>query len=438
VFTAAYDQYKYYITSEANPVNAYKLNFDISQLNFKADFNYYLGKKHTLDFGTSHLRYKLHPGDFKPVGKESLVATETVAAEQALESALYLSDRYTVSSKLSIDAGLRFSLFNNMGPQDVNIYADGQPREEGTVTEVKTFSKGRAIQTYGGPEYRLSLRYAFSNSFSVKAGYNSLRQYIHVLSNTAAIAPTDIWKLSDPNIKPQRGNQISVGLYKNLLSNSIETSVEVYYKKIQDYLDYKPGANLVLNQNIEMDVINTRGKAYGAELMVKKAAGKLNGWFSYTYSRVLLQMDDPTAGVVVNGGSYYPANYDKPHDATLIGNFRVNHRFSFSWNVTYSTGRPITLPVGRYYYAGSQRVLYSDRNAYRIPDYFRTDVSMTIEGNHKVAQKTHNSWTIGAYNLTGRRNPYSVYFVSENGRINGYKLSIFGSIIPFINYNIRF
>ena len=438
VFTAAYDKYKYYITSEANPVNAYKLAFDINQLNFKSDFNYYLGKKHTVDFGASHLRYKLNPGEYQPAGKESLVAPETVAAEQAFESALYLADRYTVNSNLSINAGLRFSLFNNMGPQNVSIYADGQPKEEGTVTEVRTFSKGNAIKTYGGPEYRLSLRYAFSNSFSVKAGYNSLRQYIHVLSNTAAIAPTDIWKLSDPNIKPQRGNQVSIGFYKNLRSNSIETSLEVYYKKIQDYLDYKPGANLVLNQHIERDVINTRGKAYGAELLLKKTAGKLNGWFSYTYSRVLLQMDDPTAGAVVNGGRYYPANYDKPHDATLIGNFRVNHRFSFSWNVTYSTGRPITLPTGRYYYAGSQRILYSDRNAYRIPDYFRTDVSMNIEGNHKVAQKTHNSWTIGAYNLTGRRNPYSVYFVSENGRINGYKLSIFGSIIPFINYNIRF
>ncbi|HUQ97707.1 MAG TPA: hypothetical protein VM010_08575, partial [Chitinophagaceae bacterium] len=271
-----------------------------------------------------------------------------------------------------------------------------------------------------------------------KGSYNSLRQYIHVLSNTAAIAPTDIWKLSDPNIKPQRGEQVSLGFYKNLKSNSIETSVEVYYKRIKDYLDYKPGAMLVLNEHIETDVINTRGKAYGAELMLKKSTGKLNGWISYTYSRVLLQMDDSTIGMPVNGGRFYPANYDKPHDATMIGNFRINHRFSLSWNVTYSTGRPITLPVGRYFYANAQRILYSDRNAYRIPDYFRTDFSMNIEGNHKVAQKTHNSWTIGAYNLTGRKNPYSIYFTSENGQIKGYKLSIFGSIIPFVNFNIRF
>lgn len=438
VFTAAYDKYQYHISSRQNPVNAYRLAFDINQLNFKTDFNYYINAKHTLDFGTSTLRYQLHPGNYKPIGKESLAAAETVPAEQAFESAMYIADRYTINSKFSVNAGVRYSLFNNMGPQAVNVYADGLPKEEGNIIDVKTFSKGHATKTYGGPEYRFSLRYALNNSFSVKGGYNTLRQYIHVLSNTAAIAPTDIWKLSDPNIKPQRGNQVSVGLYKNLKSNSIETSVEVYYKKIRDYLDYKPGATLELNQHIETEVINTQGKAYGVELMVKKQAGKLNGWASYTYSRVLLKMDDPTAGAVVNSGAFYPANYDKPHDATLIGNFRVNHRFSLSWNVTYSTGRPITLPVGRYYYAGSQRILYSDRNAYRIPDYFRTDFSMNIEGNHKVAQKTHNSWTIGVYNLTGRKNPYSVYFTSENGLIKGYKLSIFGSVIPFINFNIRF
>lgn len=259
-----------------------------------------------------------------------------------------------------------------------------------------------------------------------------------MLSNTMAMAPTDIWKLSDPNIKPQFGNQYSLGFYKNLKNNTIETSVEVYYKQIKDYLDYKPGATLILNDAVETEVINTKGKAYGVELMVKKPVGKLNGWVSYTYSRILLQANDPAAGISVNNGAWYPANYDKPHDATAVGNFRVNHRFSLSLNMTYSTGRPITLPIGRYFYAGSQRVLYSDRNAYRIPDYFRMDFSMNIDGNFKAHKKTRNSWTIGVYNLTGRKNPFSVYYVSENGSINGYKLSIFGSMIPFINYNIRF
>jgi hypothetical protein len=259
-----------------------------------------------------------------------------------------------------------------------------------------------------------------------------------MLSNTTAEAPTDIWKLSDPNIKPQYGDQISLGAYHNFKSNTIETSVEVYYKRIQDYLEYKPGAVLIMNPHIETDVLETHGKAYGIEFLVKKTTGKLNGWVSYTYSRTLLQQNNPNEGPLINNGAWYPADFDKPNDVTVVANYRFNHRFSVSGNATYSTGRPITLPIGVYYYAGSLRALYSDRNAYRIPDYFRTDLSMNIEGNHKVHQKTHNSWTVGVYNLTGRHNPYSVYYVSQNGVVNGYKLSIFGSAIPFVNFNIRF
>lgn len=438
VLTAGADRYNYLIKSDNNPVNAYSMDFDINQLNLKSDFNYVLNSKHTFDFGFNAIRYVLNPGSFKPVGPESLVEADVLPAEHALESALYISDRYSISKNLSLEGGLRFSMFNYLGPQTVNMYAQGLPKEDDNLLEKREYGKGKFIKTYQGPEYRLAARYSVTNSFSIKASYNTQKQYIHMLSNTTAIAPTDVWKLSDVNIKPQQGQQVSLGLYKNFRSNTIETSLEVYYKKINNYLDYKPGASLVMNHTIETDVVNTNGKAYGAEVMVKKQSGKLNGWVSYTYSRILLKMDDPTIAEPVNGGKFYPANYDKPHDATLIGNFKVNHRFSVSLNTTYSTGRPITLPIARYYYGGAQRVLYSDRNQHRIPDYFRTDLSMNIEGNHKVNQKTHNSWTIGLYNVTGRRNAYSVYFVTENGRINGYKLSIFGSIIPFINYNIKF
>lgn len=437
-FSVGSDQYQYEVNSKENKVNAYKLTFDINQLNLRSDFSYSLNSDHNLEFGFNTIRYNLHPGSFQPNSEQSLVTPDVVPNEQAFESAAFFSDRYTVSTKLSLNGGIRYSVFNYLGPQSVNSYAPGSPKDESTITGTKNYGAGKIINTYHGPEYRFSARYAFSLSFSVKAGFNSQRQYIHMLSNTTAIAPTDIWKLSDPNIKPQQGNQVSIGFYKNLKSNTVETSVELYYKKIRDYLDYKPGAKLILNHHVETDVINTRGKAYGAELMIKKTSGKLNGWIGYTYSRILLQMDDSTISAPVNGGRWYPANYDKPHDVTVVGNFKVNHRFSLSMNVTYSTGRPITLPIGRFYYAGSQRVLYADRNSYRIPDYFRTDFAMNIDGNYKVKQKTHNSWTIGVYNLTGRRNAYSVYYLSENGLVKGYKLSIFGSAIPFVNFNIRF
>lgn len=438
VFTTGYDRYQYSISSTFNPVNAYKLAFDINQKYLKAHFNYYLSASHTMEFGLNTINYKLDPGGFLPVGKTSLVTPDVVAAEHAEESALYVSDRYNISSAFSVEGGIRYSMFNYLGPQTVNEYAPGIPKTVDNIIDVKTYGGGDFIRTYSGPEYRISMKYEITDSFSIKAGFNTQRQYIHVLSNTAAMAPTDIWKLSDPNIKPQSGSQISLGLYRNFRNNTIETSVEVYYKKIQNFLDYKSGAQLVLNHHIETDVINTGGKAYGVELLIKKPTGKLNGWISYTYSRTLLKMDDPTAGEIINEGKYYPANYDQPHSATIIANYRVNHRFSVSVNATYSTGRPITLPIGVFYYDNAYRTLYADRNAYRIPDYFRTDFSMNIEGNHRVHQKTHNSWTIGIYNVTGRRNPYSVYYVTENGAVNGYKLSIFGSAIPYVNYNIRF
>ncbi len=437
-FIVGFDQYKYKVFRESDKETAFTLRFGITQLHAKMDFVYYLNQKHSLDFGASSIRYKLEPGAYEPLDKNSLITPDIVETEQALESGAYLTHRYSPNNKLSISSGVRFSLFNYLGPQEVNYYAPGLPVTSANVIDTKEYEKGKFIQNYYGPEYRFSIRYAFTTSFSIKTAYNTQRQYIHMLSNTTAIAPTDIWKLSDPNIKPQQGDQLSFGLYKNFKSNTIETSVEVYYKRIKDYLDYKPGAKLLLNHTIETDVINTKGKAYGVELLIKKPGGKVNGWISYTYSRIFLQTNAQDPDIQVNRGEFYPANYDKPHDVTLAGNFRVNHRFSVSLNSTYSTGRPITLPIGRYYYAGSERVLYSDRNAHRIPDYIRTDFSLNIDGNHKVNQKTHNSWTIGVYNMLGRKNPYSVYFTSQNGLVNGYKLSIFGNMLPFVNFNIRF
>ncbi|CAN5535865.1 carboxypeptidase-like regulatory domain-containing protein [soil metagenome] len=438
LFTTGYDRYQYNISSEQNPVTAYKIGFDINQTYFKTHFNYNLSLQHRIEFGLNSIFYKLHPGYYNPVGDKSLVATDTVAMEQALESALYVADKFNITPDLLLEGGIRYSMFNYLGPHNSNVYALGQPRTENNLLESNPYGSGSFIKNYGGPEYRLSMRYAFSDSFSVKAGYNTQRQYIHSISNVTSMAPTDIWKLSDANIRPQYGDQVSLGFYKNFKSNTIEVSIEGYYKRIKDYLDYKSGAQLILNDHIETEVINTKGKAYGVELLVKKQVGKLNGWISYTWSRTLLKQDDWVAGEIINKGNFYAANYDKPHDLTLIGNYRLSHRFSVSLNATYSTGRPITLPIGSFYYGGAIRTLYADRNAYRIPDYFRTDFSMNIEGNHKVHQLTHNSWTLGVYNLTGRKNPYSVYFVTEGGVIKGYKLSIFGSAIPYINFNIRF
>ena len=438
IFLVGYDHYDYNVSSTQNAIDAYKLDFGINQYNGRLDFTYYLNPKNTIDFGVSTIYYSMNPGQEVPDGKQSLVIPQIVPQEQASENALYLGDKYDITPEFSVSAGIRYSLYAYLGAQTVDNYAPNLPKTAINVVDSTTYGKGKVINTYKGPEIRLSARYNLSDDLSLKAAYNTLRQYIHLLSNTTSISPTDTYKLSDPNIKPQFGQQISLGLYKNAASNTIETSVEVYYKKINNYLDYRSGATLLLNDHVEQEVINTEGKAYGVEFLVKKTAGKLNGWISYTYARTFLKQDDPNAGELINNGNFYPASYDKPHDFNFNGNYRVSHRFSISLDMTYSTGRPITLPIAKYEYGGSERVYYSDRNAYRIPDYFRTDLSMTIEGNHKVHQLTHNSWSIGVYNLTGRANAYSTYFQEQGGVINGYQLSIFARPIPFVNYNIRF
>lgn len=438
LISAGIDKYQYDVASSANPVNAYDLGFSINQSNFKSDFTYYLDNKHTLNFGLSSILYKENPGTFEPNDARSLISPDVVPSEKALESALYFGDKFDVTDNLTLSAGIRYNIYNYLGPQTVYNYASNLPKEPANVLDSTSYGSGKIIKTYSAPDIRVSARYLLRDDMSIKAGYNTLHQYIHLLSNSTSISPTDVYKLSDPNIRPENGDQISLGLFKNAKANTIEMSVEVYYKRLRNYLDYKSGAVLLLNHHIEQDVINTQGKSYGAEFMIKKTAGKLNGWASYTYSRTFLRQDDPNAGENINGGKYYPANYDKPHSFNFSGNYRFTHRYSVSFDVSYSTGRPITLPIAKYEYAGSERVFYSDRNAYRIPDYFRSDFSIIIEGNHKVHQLTHNSWTIGVYNLTGRQNAYSTFFTEQSGVISGYKLSIFAAPIPFINYNIRF
>ncbi|HQD10685.1 MAG TPA: TonB-dependent receptor, partial [Flavihumibacter sp.] len=382
--------------------------------------------------------YNLQPGRFAPEGAGSLVKKRDVQTERALESALYLGDNWTVNDKLSISAGIRYSVFNVFGPANVNEYAPGLPRDTSTVTRVTSYAAGKLIKTWQAPEIRLGLRYSLGANSSVKVSYNSMQQYIHMLSNTVTISPTDIWKLSDRYVRPQQGQQISVGYYQDFKNNTIELSIEGYYKKIKHFLDYKSGASLLMNEHIETDLINTRGKAWGVELLLKKTAGRVNGWFSYTYSRTMLQQDDALAGEKINRGEWYPASFDKPHNLNMIANYRFSHRLSMSANMVYTTGRPITLPIGVFNMGGTTALLYSDRNQYRIPDYFRADFSITLDGNHKVKQKFHNSWSAGVYNLTSRENPYSVYFVSENSQVKGYQLSIFGAAIPFVTYNIKF
>jgi hypothetical protein len=438
VLTGGFSKYSYSIESDANPTNAFTMKFSVQQLNAKADFNYFLNQKHTITGGLSSIYYTLAPGNLQPRGPESLVTPDVLQDEQGLESALYVGDNFEVSPKLSLYAGVRYSFYQYLGPKDVYVYAQGVPKDESSIQDTTTYSSGKSIASYNGAEPRFSARYSISSNSSVKVSYNRMRQYIQMLSNTTAITPTDIWKLSDKYITPQVGDQISIGYYHAFRKKQIDISVEGYYKTMENTVDFKNGAVLLLNPHIETDVVNARGKAYGAEFMLKKAAGKLNGWISYTYSRTFLQAKSNNASETVNQGKWYPSSYDKPHAINFIGNYKFSRRFNFSLNLTYSTGRPITLPLAKYELGGSSRLYYSERNQYRIPDYFRMDVSINVEGNHKIKKLAHSSWTFAIYNLTGRENAYSVFFKSENGQIKGYKLSIFAQPIPTITYNFKF
>jgi hypothetical protein len=232
VLTAGYDHYEYHLSSESNKVNGFKLGFDISQLNVRADFNYSVNTKHAINFGLNTIHYNLHPGSLTPKGSESLVASDILPGEQGLESALYVGDQFTVSRKFSLNAGLRYSFFNYLGPHDIYNYVEGLPMEASTITDTLSYEKGHSIKKYGGPEVRVAFRYSLRGDASLKLSFNTTKQYIHMLSNTTAISPTDVWKLSDPYIKPQEGSQVSLGYYKNFASNSIETSVEIYYRQI--------------------------------------------------------------------------------------------------------------------------------------------------------------------------------------------------------------
>ncbi len=439
VLTGAYSDYQYEISSEDNPAEAFKTTFGIRQLNGKADFHYYPNAKHDIMAGLHVTQYTIAPGDKQPLGQESLQTRRRFQEERGLESALYIGDNYEISPNLSVYAGVRFSFFQYLGAREVFTYGAGGPREERNIIDTVSYAKGKRIASYNGLEPRVSLRYGLSNSASVKFSYNRMRQYIQMLSNTTAITPTDIWKLSDSYIKPQIGDQYSIGFYKNLKGNIFETSVEAYYKDIRSTIDFKNGAELLSNgDHLETEVIDAGGKAYGVELMIKKSAGKINGWVSYTYSRTFLKTNGSFGTETVNNNEYYPSSYDKPHSVNFISNYKFSRRFNISWNVVYSTGRPITIPVAKYTVEGAERVLYGPRNGHRIPDYFRSDISINIEGNHKVRKLAHSSWTLAVYNVTGRANPYSVYFVTEAGGIKGYQLSIFARPIPTVTYNFKF
>ena len=432
------DHYDYFNEDRATPTMAARLSFGIDQLWGKLHFRHRLTEKQVLSYGLSVQHYNVQAGKYEPLGEESRISTNQLEKEKALESAAYIDYEHSLTDKLSVSAGLRYSMFNALGPRDVNFYADGELPSEETLLETR--HETGVIKTYQAPEIRLSARYALMENLSLKAGFNTMHQYIHKVSNTSIMSPTDIWKLSDLNIKPQNGWQLAAGVYYDTDDKEYELSAEAYYKHIGDYLNYRSSAVLLMNPHLETDVISTDGKAYGLEFQVKKPVGKLNGWVSYTFSRSLLRQDDKRVAVPLNNGDWYPSEYDRPHEVKAVLNFKFTERYSLSSNFDYATGRPTTLPAGKYYNSYNQRYMpyYTDRNKYRIPDYMRLDLAFNIEPTHRLTSFLHTSFSIGVYNALARKNAYNIYYVTEGNEIKGYKLSVFGTAIPYVSLNIKF
>lgn len=430
--------YSFNINYDSEGNNNFDLKYKIDEIGAKLKMRYSHSTQHTFDYGISSKLYNVAPGDLNPTGENSIVAPLSIDKEKGLESALFVSDIFEVNKKLSFNLGIRYSVYLGIGEATQRFYQANSPLTDATLQSTQEYANNEIYKTYQGAEYRFSGRYFLNPELSLKASFNRSFQFIHRLSNNTSASPTDAWKLSDVNIKPQEAIQASLGLFKNFNIDEYELSLEGYYKKYKNMLDYKVGANFLLNERIETQVLQGPGKSYGIELLAKKNVGKLNGWIGYSYSRSLIQLDSPFNEDRVNNGEFFPTNFDKPHDVNVILNYKLTKRFSLSSNFTYQTGRPITYPTGKYVFEGTEYVLYSDRNKFRIPDYYRLDVGLNIEGNHKIKKFAHSFWNISIYNVLGRNNPFAVFFVTENGNIKAYQSSIFATPIPTITYNFKF
>ena len=409
--SAGYDHFDNLVAVYGWAHGSYDISTYIRQVFLKANRSRPLGDSHIINYGFHALGYGLDPGIQNPYGELSMIKPKRLDREYAVEPSLFAADNWTISDRFSLEGGARLSGFH-------------------------FFSTGAS---YAGPEFRLSGKYMFADNLSLKGGVNTMRQYIHLISNTSSVSPMDTWKLSDQDIKPTKGWQAAAGLYWTHLDTGIDLSAETYYKETYDHLDYKAGAVLSMNENLAEDLVPVRSRSYGIELMAKKTTGKLTGWLSYSYSRAMFKEMMDRGNETIAFGNWYNAPYDKPHEVKLASNFAITHRYSVSVNVDYSTGRPVTVPMGSYYYDNSWRLAYSERNSYRIPDYFRTDVALNIDPGHYLRAAVHGTITVGVYNVTGRRNPYSVFFDSTPfGVVRGHMLSVFAIPVPYINLNLLF
>jgi hypothetical protein len=432
-----YSGYNYDISNKTSTDQSFILTHRLQEISQKNDFEFMGDKGMKYNFGTDLNFYSVNPGERK-ILNGSNISPITSLNERALEYGIYAGTEFNATSNLKIEAGVRLSGLVSFNTGKEYIYSPNSPYTVENIIDTVANNKNSVAKVYMNPEWRVSANYSTGRYSSVKFSYNKTSQYIHMLSNTTAISPTDTWKLSDKYLTPETGNQFSLGYFKSLKRDRINLSAEVFYKFVNNVKEYKAGADLLLNDHIETEIVNGEAKSYGLELSAEKTGGRIYGRFDYTYSRTLIRSLSNFKEDLINDGEWFPANYDKPHNLNLLASLKASRRLIISTNIVYSTGRPITYPIAQYMLDNQLFLQYSKYNQYRIPDYFRTDLSVTLNGNLKKNQLTHSSFTFSLYNLTGRKNPYSVYFTNEGGKLDAYQLSIFGAVIPTVTYNIKF
>ncbi len=422
----------------------------IRNFNIKYDLNHYLSDNLKLNYGINNIYFRFNPGEIKPNSEDSGIIREKLINKYANEFGAYIDAEHKVSNNLTLQYGVRLSNFIRLGQDEFNIYQNDNPllfNEELQIYEgadpigTESFSRSDQIETYTNIEPRIALAYAFNDNTSIKASYNRMAQYLHLLSNTSSPTPLDVWTPSGKYIKPQLLNQYALGYFKSIRDNEYSLEAEVFYKDIKNRIDYIDGAELIANNAIEQDILNGKARAYGLELLFRKNEGKFKGWLAYTLSK----SEQKTPGRTpqepgINNNEWYNTPYDKTHDISFNGNYELNDKWKFGTNFVFQTGQPTNYPTGQFEFQGLVVPVFdAPRNSERLPSYHRIDISATLTPKKNKNRKWKGEWVFSIYNVYNRRNAASISFTRNTDTFvnEATRTSIFG-IIPAVTYNFKF
>lgn len=421
-----YSKYNYDITVTSGN-NDVGINSFIRDYHFKEDLQYYVGAGNKINFGLDAISITTSPGVITAAPNSDNFNSITVPNKHALQTALYFSQELSLSDKINVNYGLRAGLFTVLGPGAYYTYDSS-----GNAIDTANYGSGAVVKNYFNLEPRFSMSYQLNESSSVKFAYTRTTQNLHLLSNSTSSNPTDVWIPSSNNVKPEIADQVSAGYFRNFKDNQYEFSAEVYYRNMQNQIDYKNGAQLIANVNVESQLIFGNGRSYGLELFIKKKYGRLTGWVSYTLSRTERQFEQ------VNNDSWYPANQDRTNNISVVGTYKLSKKWTLSADFVYYTGNAVSWPSGKYEVNGQPVFYYTERNGYRMPSYNRLDFGVTLQG--KKTKKFDSNWNFSLYNVYGRENPYSISFQQDPGdatKTQALQWSLF-RWVPSVTYNFKF